>query len=266
MVLGKFKYPFSLRCEFSFRAINGIFHYHFKSECTFLPRSVASNGQELNRRGEIMLFAELQRKTAAASLAAAIAFTSVPAYAQAPREGVCEPNPFVNHNPGPGSLKGVPVPEPPNLGDFIRNRQVAIALGKALFWDMQVGSDGIQACASCHFRAGADPRSKNQLNPGGVNNANTTINLGGPNYQLQSSDYPFHKVQDPTNRLSTVLRDIDDVTSSQGVKLSQFLGVTPGADKDNTAPVFDPTFNIGGVNTRRADTRNTHTIFTAAFT
>ena len=43
---------------------------------------------------------------------------------------------------------------------------MARALGKALFWDMQVGSDGVQACASCHFRAGADPRSKNQVSPG----------------------------------------------------------------------------------------------------
>ena len=29
-------------------------------------------------------------------------------------------------------------------------RNTAVALGKALFWDMQVGSDGVQACASCH--------------------------------------------------------------------------------------------------------------------
>ena len=36
-------------------------------------------------------------------------------------------------------------------------RQWAIALGKALFWDQQAGSDGI-ACASCHFAAGADTR------------------------------------------------------------------------------------------------------------
>ena len=35
-------------------------------------------------------------------------------------------------------------------------RNKLVALGKALFWDMQVGSDGIQACASCHFHAGAD--------------------------------------------------------------------------------------------------------------
>ncbi len=51
------------------------------------------------------------------------------------------------------SLRGVPVPEPPNLGEFVRDRGAAVRLGKALFWDMQVGSDGVQACASCHFSA-----------------------------------------------------------------------------------------------------------------
>jgi hypothetical protein len=39
-------------------------------------------------------------------------------------------------------------------------------LGKALFWDMQVGGDGIRACASCHYHAGADNRKINQMSPG----------------------------------------------------------------------------------------------------
>ena len=72
------------------------------------------------------------------------------------REGTCDlaAQLFPNHNPGPGSLKRVPVPEPTDSwrGDFVPNRDIAIALGKAFFWDMQVGSDGVQACASCHFR------------------------------------------------------------------------------------------------------------------
>jgi cytochrome c peroxidase len=59
---------------------------------------------------------------------------------------------------------GVPLPE--KLADFIKDRKAAVQLGKALFWDTQVGSDGVQACASCHFHAGADDRSKNALNPG----------------------------------------------------------------------------------------------------
>ena len=69
--------------------------------------------------------------------------------------------------PRPPSLKTVPVPEPANLGDFVKDRQAAIRLGKALFWDMQVGSDGMTACASCHFSSGmADTRSLNSLSPG----------------------------------------------------------------------------------------------------
>src|SRR4028118_769172 len=46
------------------------------------------------------------------------------------------------------SLKTVPVPEPSNLGEFVKNKTAAIALGKALFWDTQVGSNGNQACAT----------------------------------------------------------------------------------------------------------------------
>ncbi|MEM5787047.1 MAG: cytochrome c peroxidase, partial [Syntrophobacteraceae bacterium] len=63
--------------------------------------------------------------------------------------------------------KNFKVPLPSNLSDFVKNRKAALVLGKALFWDMQVGSDGIQACASCHFQAGADIRSKNQVSTQG---------------------------------------------------------------------------------------------------
>src|SRR5262245_33249168 len=66
----------------------------------------------------------------------------------------------------PPSLRTVPPPKPVNLADFVVDEAAAVALGKALFWDMQAGSDGIQACATCHFHAGADSRLKNQVNPG----------------------------------------------------------------------------------------------------
>jgi len=48
------------------------------------------------------------------------------------------------------SLKTVPVPQVPGLDEHVRNRGVLVALGKAFFRDMQAGSDGHTACASCH--------------------------------------------------------------------------------------------------------------------
>src|SRR2546421_11137273 len=53
------------------------------------------------------------------------------------------------------SLKTVPTPAPSNLGAYVRDQAALVALGKALFWDQQVGSDG-QSCGNCHFHAGAD--------------------------------------------------------------------------------------------------------------
>ena len=183
------------------------------------------------------------------------------------REGACElaDELFPDTNPGPGTLKQIPVPEPTDLDAYVRNRDVAVALGKAFFWNMQVGSDGVQACASCHFRGGADPRSINQLNPGGADNPNPIIHLGGPNHQLLASDFPLHKLADATDRQSSVLRDNDDVVSSQGVHLRQFVRATRGAIRDHTVVIPDPVFSIDGINTRRAEPRNTPTVINAAF-
>jgi cytochrome c peroxidase len=47
---------------------------------------------------------------------------------------------------------------PQAVGGDIKDKSAAIQLGKALFWDEQVGGDGKQACATCHFQAGADSR------------------------------------------------------------------------------------------------------------
>ncbi|BAY78948.1 hypothetical protein NIES25_54270 (plasmid) [Nostoc linckia NIES-25] len=164
------------------------------------------------------------------------------------------------------SLKTVTVPEPDNLGQFVKDKTAAIALGKAFFWDMQVGSDGITSCASCHFHAGADNRAKNQLSPGilRVNadktpNPDNTFSIGQPNSTLKPADYPFHKLADPNNRFSAILSDSNDVASSQGVFNSKFVNTDPGI------PVDDPVFNVGGIETRRVEPRNTPTVINAAF-
>lgn len=171
----------------------------------------------------------------------------------------------------PPSLKTVTVPEPDNLGEFVKDKVAAIALGKSLFWDMQVGSDGVQSCASCHFHAGADSRAKNQLNPGllrvnadGTANPDQRVDLGGLNYTLQPGDYPFHKLADPNNR-NSVIADINDITGSQGIFNSKFVDVLPGRADDQVVFQPDPIFNVGGTNVRRVQSRNTPTVINAVF-
>ncbi len=141
----------------------------------------------------------------------------------------------------PRSLKCNPAPEPYVLDEnghkvsiypsIVKNRAALITLGKMLFWDTQVGSDGI-ACASCHFHAGADNRIKNQINPGmrnagGEFGSDGTTPIGhifnymatapavislpylsfpdpllpatgkGPNYTLKKADFPLKQYLEP---------------------------------------------------------------------
>jgi hypothetical protein len=85
------------------------------------------------------------------------------------------PAPLNNITSVPAPTVGDPTPaqpplltavaQPSNLADFVQDETALLKLGKSLFWDMQLGSDGIQSCATCHFHAGADSRSKNQISP-----------------------------------------------------------------------------------------------------
>ena len=156
----------------------------------------------------------------------------------------------------PGDLRAAAVPGPSNLGDFVRDPVMARALGKALFWDMQVGSDGVQACASCHFRAGADPRSRNQVSPGLKHMPDPELSYttgGGPNHQLSASDFPLTRLATPGVRggLDSAT-DSNDVVSSQGIH--------------HPASLVDPLgFQVGGVNTRRVEPRNTPSVINAVF-
>ena len=156
----------------------------------------------------------------------------------------------------PGDLRAVPVPTPSGLNDIVRDLAMARALGKALFWDMQVGSDGVQACASCHFRAGADPRSKNQLSPGLKHMPAVDLlfsNGRGPNYQLTAADFPFTRLAIPNVR-----GDLDPATDSNDIVSSQGVHHPNGA--------VDPFgFFIGSSNTRRVEPRNTPTVINAVF-
>ena len=133
--------------------------------------------------------------------------------------------------------------------DYVRNRSFAAVLGKALFWDMQLGSDGVQACATCHFSAGSDTRLRDQVNPGVLAGdtqpgifrnrhpdtpENTTIDLD-VNRDLAASDFPTHRLTnnsipgEPLLNPGNMTRDTNDVVSSMGVRLRRFVDIpVPG--------------------------------------
>ncbi|MFZ9889847.1 MAG: cytochrome c peroxidase, partial [Myxococcota bacterium] len=136
-------------------------------------------------------------------------------------------------------------------------------LGKALFWDMQVGGDGVQSCASCHYHAGADHRSIHQISPG-LKSGDLDFDLNGSNNALRSSH--FNAVNDQgavvgipvsEDRLlqlgwlpddvdgtpglrgakDPLLLDVNDVISSQGIRAGTFFGLS---GRRNDLVVFAP--------------------------
>jgi cytochrome c peroxidase len=175
------------------------------------------------------------------------------------------------HANTPPSLQGVPVPATPGLLDgdapIVVDKAAAIQLGKALFWDVNVGSDGM-ACASCHFHAGADARVKNQLSPGRMRNWAATASGGsaGPNYTLKRSDFPLHQFANTTDKNSAVLFNTNDVVSSAGVFLAGFNGQSQNAGKrDDCSPHADSIFHLGDLNTRQVQLRQAPSVINAGY-
>jgi cytochrome c peroxidase len=159
------------------------------------------------------------------------------------------------------SLKTVPNPVIPivagqrtlraDLADYVQNLDGAIRLGKTFFWDMQAGSDNKTACATCHFHAGQDGRTRNQLHPG----PNGSWDTGSVNADLTPALYPF----------STAAVDVsDNITGSQGIRKSTFGGIGRNGTELAT-PVADPVFNVGGQNVRQVTGMNTPSVINAVF-
>src|SRR5690242_8405076 len=123
-----------------------------------------------------------------------------------------------------GSLRSVRIPDQSDMSQYVRDGDQLVALGKALFWDMQAGSDGRTACASCHFHAGADHRSQNQLaNPGGPLE---------PNHQQVWEDFPFRLFSDRDDNRSPLIRDSSQRAGSAGVVRRIFGGLNGGGAED----------------------------------
>jgi cytochrome c peroxidase len=139
-------------------------------------------------------------------------------------------------------LSREPIPQPQN--GHIVNQQAAVRLGKAFFWDIQAGSDGQVACATCHSSFGADGRRFNTINPG--------------------NDEVFDVVTGPNQTYTPALiSDNDDIVGSQGVARGVFVSVNPDpkiAGETCTA-IVDPTYGTA----RRVEFRQAPMIYGAAF-
>ncbi|MEQ1528074.1 MAG: cytochrome c peroxidase [Methylococcales bacterium] len=181
---------------------------------------------------------------------------------------------------------GVPLPE--NLDKYIKDKKAALQLGKTLFWDMQIGSDGVQACASCHFHAGADNRVTNQINPDRLSlvddrygdvagyfyaliEPDNQFEVKSPNQTLTRADFPFVKnIQDLTRLADGTVRpgpnNSNDVSSSQGVFFTSFDGIQPGTAQDLGTALFDSVWHVDAqTSVRRVEPRNSPSVINAVF-
>ena len=183
----------------------------------------------------------------------------------------------------------------PDVSAYVADPESALVLGKALFFDEQVGSDGA-ACASCHFSAGADSRIQNQLSPGlkditkgpngdgtfGSERSDTLAVARGDmpsgakaaaNYTLTPEDMPLHRLVDERDRNSSIVTTTNDRVSSAGSFDNEFLEVPEGNEQDDECQqVSDRTFYIQAeppkrkrLATREVEPRNTPTTINAVF-
>lgn len=75
----------------------------------------------------------------------------------------------------------------------------------------------------------------------------------------------LHKHSDPDDRLSPVISSVNDVVSSQGVHLTEFVGQPLKGAVEQGVPLPDSAWNVGGVNVRRVEPRNPPTVVNAVF-
>jgi cytochrome c peroxidase len=157
------------------------------------------------------------------------------------------------------SLKTVKVPAPAGLERYVSDTRALVVLGKAFFWDVQASSDGRIACGTCHFHAGADHRSQNQLSsPPGIN---TPI---APNQILSLDMFPFRKLANPNDNGSTVVSEVRQTAGSAGQFHRTFRGLVPGSAAEDAVEITgEPNFTIDGLSTRQVTARNAPSVINA---
>ncbi len=144
------------------------------------------------------------------------------------------------------------------LNLIIKDQQAAVLLGKALFWDIQVGSNG-ETCATCHFHAGEDNRVRNTVNPG--KNGVFEV-VSGPNAKLSIDNFPLHDF--------AAENPVDDVVGSQGTFGGTFShivmddGASPNhGPSESCEKQADGTFKVGTIGVRKVTGRNAPSVINA---
>jgi len=189
----------------------------------------------------------------------------------------------------PGPLDAEPIPLPTDPDDYVMDRRKEILLGKALFWDMQVGSDGCTARATCHGHTCADIHTKHTLNPGAPGSqfghqtdqraaleAKALAGFRGVSAQMRPDDYPFHCFANPlvprdepgfADRGTRLIFDALELHVSASVCKAKFKGMIPGSAVDDILVHADEDeiFNIGGVSVRQVTSGNAPTSINAVF-
>jgi cytochrome c peroxidase len=149
---------------------------------------------------------------------------------------------------GGASLKSIAVPKPPDLDRYVRDKKALVALGKALFWDVQLSSDSRVACATCHFHAGADHRRQNQLS-----------SIKDPvqqNWTLATGDFPF----------AYGFVTAGHRAGSAGVFPRRFLSVNPGGAPDAGADVEGDAYpTLHGLTLRQVTRRNAPSVINSVY-
>ena len=125
-----------------------------------------------------------------------------------------------------------------------------------------MGSDNKTACASCHFHAGADVRTRNQL---GIPQLADGMSLRAANAQLTSEAFPFRQLTDPFDRESELLRDTREVVGSAGLVAADFSGVVPGTGQERRNRRFGRDFAWRNVPVRTVTTRNAPSVINSVF-
>ena len=159
------------------------------------------------------------------------------------------------------SLKTVARPEPLSLNEYIADREAAIRLGKALFWDVRLGSDGQTACATCHHHAGVDSRVTNIAYPGADGVFTPGCVPGAP---IPAAMFPTTRFQNPADRFSLRTLNLDDVAGSPGVLKEAFVGLDENGNEVCT-PLDETVFVANGVKHRQVTDRNTPPTINAVF-